>query len=94
MSKDGKTWTRLKGYPEPHTPIISGRDHGLLDMWSPTSAQDSLLCVINDKLDLVVVLKQTGDLPWWDRPQLALGPAGLLATGDGSRFWIGVPTAG
>jgi hypothetical protein len=42
----------------------------------------------------MVALKQTGDAPWIDDWQIAVGPTGLLVTGDGSRFWIGVPTAG
>jgi hypothetical protein len=46
----------------------------------------------NSGLNLVSV-KQTGDLPW-TADQLVLGPTGLLVTEDGTRFWIGVPSAG
>ncbi len=94
-STDGKTWTRLKGNPvyswasigESRGDLIAGWDRGMIQ-------NGSTLSVFSDKLALVT-LKQTGDLPWWDEyPQLALGPSGLLACDGGTRFWIGVPTAG
>ena len=96
-STDGKAWTRLKG-----NPVYSGARIGefrgdLIAGWDRGMIQDgSTLSVFSDKLALVT-LKQTGDLPWWDEDgylQLALGPSGLLACDRGTRFWIGVPTAG
>jgi hypothetical protein len=94
-STDGKAWTRLKG-----NPVYSGASIGdfrgdLIAGWDRGMIQDgSTLSVFSDKLALVT-LKQTGDLPWWDEYlQLVMGPSGLLACDGGTRFWIGVPTAG
>jgi hypothetical protein len=95
VSRDGKAWTRLTGWPGLYSLVIAGRDHGLVNDWStsPDGTDVRVLKVIDANLKLVA-LKQTGDLPWIDDWQIALGPTGLLVTGDGSRFWIGVPTAG
>ena len=94
-STDGKTWTRLKGNPVYSGASIGQNRGDLIAGWDRGIIQDgSTLSVFSDKLALVT-LKQTGDLPWWDEYlQLALGPSGLLACDGGTRFWIGVPTAG
>jgi len=87
-SSDGKTWTRLKGSPVvfPNYGIgpnvVVGHDRGLVLDGGPCAFSDSLA---------LVPLNQTGDLPW-SGSQYGLGPTGLLATSDGARFWIGVPT--
>jgi hypothetical protein len=94
VSRDGKSWSRLKGYLMTAGGVIGGSDHGMIKEWSTPAGQTGpTLRVINDKLQLVT-LSQTGGQPWLDGTQLALGPTGLLATEEGSRFWIGVPTAG
>jgi hypothetical protein len=60
----------------------------------PSSTLPGLqLEVFNAKLSSVA-LKQTGAVPWTDNWQMALGPTTLLATQDGSRFWMGVTTLG
>jgi hypothetical protein len=87
-SSDGTTWTLLKGSPvvfpsygkAPN--VVVGHGRGLVLDGGP--------CAFDDSLTLVP-LKQTGDLPW-SGSQYGLGPTGLLATSDGARFWIGVPT--
>jgi hypothetical protein len=90
-STDGKTWTGLKAAPIGRNCVIVGRVRGLIE---DCSTQDvTSLLVLNNKLALVT-LKQTGDLPWWDGSQLVLGPTGVLATDDGTRFWIGLPSTG
>ena len=92
VSVDGRTWTTRNGkIAFDSGDEVVGRDRGLIQSCDGGFAT---LCVFNDKLDLVT-LKQSGDLPWWDDgPQLVLGPTGILASDDGNRFWIGVPTAG
>lgn len=96
-SGDGKTWTRLKGTPVTRSGydvrVVVGRDRGLV-IGDPTTATGwpSLSC-FNGGLSLAK-LQQSGSVPWIDYPHMALGPTGLLVTQDGSRFWIGVPTAG
>ena len=90
MSSDGKTWTAIqsgpivfKAYGQSGN-VVAGNNRGLVMNGGP--------CTFDDKLTLVA-LKQSGDLPWKGM-QYGLGPTGLLATVDGNRFWIGVPTAG
>ena len=86
--------SRSLARPPDATP--SGRSRGLLYDWlalDGSSLDAPTMCVLDDKFSLVT-LKQTGDWPWIDNWQLALGPTGLVVTEDGSRFWIGVPTAG
>jgi hypothetical protein len=89
-SHDGKNWTLLQGMPNGGYPA-AGRDRGLFCSWGPGKA--STLSVIDAGLN-VVVLKQTGSIPWIDNWQMAPGPNGVLVTDDGSRFWMGVPTTG
>jgi hypothetical protein len=103
-SRDGKTWTRLTGTPVLWNglggSLVAGRDRGLVLGNSiypddPNRYWPSLSC-FDDSLTLVT-LQQIGSIPAiavYTTPQLALGPTGLLVTGDGSRFWIGVPMAG
>ena len=95
-SLDGKAWTLLKG-ASPYATAITDGTRGLLRDCSPTTDTTvnnwPSLCAIGPGLDLVV-LTQRGEQPKVGFAQMALGPAGALATEDGSRFWIGVPTAG
>jgi len=99
LSKDGKTWTRrnvlASTYQYWGNQILEGRDHGLmLDVTTSTSGEDEhLLRAIDAKLTPITV-SQSGDMPWEFGVDLAIGPTGILASADGQRFWIGVPTAG
>jgi hypothetical protein len=96
VTTDGKTWTKLKGWPTDYrSHVATDRDRGV--MCDFTGADDSeaggVFTVFDDKV-AYVALRQTGAVPWIQSWQTALGPTGLLVTEDGSRFWIGVPTAG
>ena len=91
-STDGKTWTQLKGPLIDTMSLLCGRDQGFI-----VGGGDSgtVLKTFDSSLKLITV-KQTGDLPWADLAPTpwAIGPTGILATDDGERFWIGVPSAG
>jgi hypothetical protein len=105
VSNDGKTWTRLKGNPieiitstlsglsgplEGYSGALAGRDRCVFWAYRMLGRDFSVF----DAHFSLVTLTQTGDVPslsWW---HTALGPTGLLVTGDGTRFWLGVPTAG
>jgi hypothetical protein len=90
-SADGRTWTELRLDPFDFIDgnwVFAGRDRGLV--LSPS--RPGALLVLDDSLALVL-LKQSGDLPAGAYP-FGLGPAGLLESDQGTRFWIGVPTAG
>jgi hypothetical protein len=90
LSTDGRTWVRTSSEIRDWT-IVTGRDRGLVcDSTSYGGAKRSLY-LINDALQLGA-LKQTGDLPWWAPVQLTMGATGIVATADGTRFWIGIPT--
>ena len=106
-SNDGKSWTVLKGNPVDETAawelrgapcvsggcIVEGRDRGLIYAWNSDHSA-ATVSAFDDRLALVA-LKQTGALPWWDKNVgLVMGPSGILASDGGTRFWIGVPTAG
>lgn len=96
-STDGRSWTGLKGDPvDPYDTggVIAGRDHGLVTAVSQDADQPTQVFSVFDPKFNLVALKQTGSYPWIDDWQMALGPTGLLVTSDGSRFWIGEPSAG
>jgi hypothetical protein len=97
ISTDGRRWTPLEGISAYANTAITDGARGLLRGCggSGNATQDAwpILCVVGPKLDLVP-LAQSGDLPSVPNGQIALGPTGVLVTEDGSRFWIGVPTAG
>ena len=90
-SRDGQAWTPLTDYPADWHSVVPVWDRGLIYV-PRTSQTDAMLSVIDGGLSLVQ-LSQIGALPWSGNTQLLVGPTGLLATDDGSRFWIGVPTA-
>jgi len=96
-STDGKTWTRLKSTlagSVARSNVVVGREQGLILDWSTnTNQSEPTFTVIGDHFGLVT-LKESGQAPSIDNWQMALGPTGLLVTADGSRFWVGVPTAG
>jgi hypothetical protein len=85
VSKNGRTWTHLKG--DPDFGVVEGRDRGLV-----IGATGSSSVSYFDSNSKLVTLKQAGTQPF-DRWYWVLGPTGLLvATQDCSRFWLGVPT--
>jgi hypothetical protein len=94
-STDGKTWALMESTANIWgSSVVSGRDHGLVQDWATNPNQTwPALCTFTSNLSLAT-LKQTGSVPWINNRQMALGPTGLLVTEDGSRFWMGVPTAG
>jgi hypothetical protein len=100
ISTDGKSWMRLVSrFPEllPWQ-LIVGRTRGFIYDYGWAGGEVSTipattLSVFTPDFRMAD-LKQTGDAPWIDEWQTALGPTGLLVTEDGSQFWIGVPTAG
>jgi hypothetical protein len=92
-STDGKAWTRLSGSPVgmDSGDVVAARDRGLL---AGSDDADRLKLSVLDPALAVVTLKQSGAVPPIDVfGRIALGPTGVLATVDGSRFWIGVPKA-
>lgn len=100
VSTDGKTWTRLKGYPiEAFQGRLMGPSIGDSGSWVGldrslvwTNGPTGRNLAVFDSLFNLVNLRQAGDVPTIDPGLMALGPTGLLATTDGSRFWMGVPT--
>jgi hypothetical protein len=93
VSRDGKSWTRFSGSSWWYRTILAGRDHGLLCVTSLDPSDDSIAMQTFDSSLSPVTVSQTGDKPWAS-VQMAIGPTGILATADGERFWIGVPSAG
>ena len=94
VSLDGHTWTGLKSDALPGS-LIYGRSRSLFEV-APNDPGLSApaFCVLGANFQSVQ-LRQSGDAPWWGSIlQKALGPTGLLVTIDGSRFWMGLPTAG
>ena len=92
VSLDGRTWTLLKGYPVGQSGVVAGRNQGLVYTMKYSGGGSSFQAtptfyVVDSQLDLVA-LRQTGTLPDISEWQMALGPAGLLVTEDGSRFWL------
>ena len=95
VSRDGQTWTRLTGAPVDYSGsnIVAGRDRGLV--YTDTGGDESVRTFSAfDGGTSFATLKQAGAVPWIENWQMALGPTGLLVTEDGTRFWLGVPTAG
>ena len=93
VSTDGKTWTVLEGNPlDSALVVVTGRGQGLI--WEDNYPNPAPTLRAFDASMTLVTLKQTGDVPWEPVAQRALGPTGLLVTEDGTRFWLGVPTAG
>ena len=102
VSTDGKTWTRLEGNPIEIIgniligPSISDNTGSWVGLDRSIVWTNSLLGLDLSVFDAhfnLVNLSQAGDvmsISWL----MALGPTGLLATQDGSRFWMGVPTTG
>jgi hypothetical protein len=93
-SHDGRTWVAHKGAPLEPWVTIASHDHSLFQCPTPTdtTGSDSGLCTLDTGFK-VLQLAQGGDIPWDDADQMVLGPSGLLVTGDGSRFWVGSPSA-
>jgi hypothetical protein len=94
VSTDGKTWTVLEGHPlaSAMVAVVAGRGRGLI--WEDNYPNPAPTIHAFDASMTLVTLEQTGDVPWEWVSQRALGPTGLLVTEDGTRFWLGVPTAG
>jgi hypothetical protein len=99
ISTDGRIWKPLAEAPGDF--ILGGRDRGLVyaRRWSDESAGWSHdFFMYDDKLQPVSIA-HGGDEPWWIEDvgagtfQMVLGPTGVLLTQDGSRFWLGVPSA-
>lgn len=92
VSTDGKSWTQFHGWPVNSSSTITHFSRGIVYDWQRA---DGALTFrgFDDKLNLIV-LKQSGETPWIDYWQMALGPNGILVTDDGSHFWMGVPIAG
>jgi hypothetical protein len=93
VSRDGRTWTPLGSYPTGGGAAVAGRDHGLIYTMKYSTSNGSSVStptfyVIDSHLNLVA-LRQTDTPPQMSSWQMALGPAGLLVTDDGARFWIG-----
>jgi hypothetical protein len=105
ISADGKTWTRIaNSVGDAAIDRVTARDRGL--MITGYSGDGCTRCTPeladfapNDSL---VTLKPSGDGPSFTSDsgylppdwQTVLGPTGLLVTLDGTRFWMGIPTAG
>jgi hypothetical protein len=93
VSRDGRNWTQFKAPVIDYWSVLAGRDQGFVCRDTDDSGTALLTFDSNQRL---ITVKQTGDVPWdgilpesW-----AIGPTGVLATADGERFWIGVPSAG
>jgi hypothetical protein len=91
-STDARTWTQLSGPLIDTLSLLCGRDQGFI---VDDGESGVVLKTFDPSLKLITV-KQTGDLPWDDLGPTpwAIGPTGILASDDGERFWIGVPSAG
>jgi hypothetical protein len=94
ISTDGKSWARLVSAFPGLGQVLGGRGRSLIyDVsFSSDGTRTTELSVLTSDFKLHD-LKQTGQAPWIDDWQTALGPSGLLVTADGSRFWLDVPTA-
>jgi hypothetical protein len=91
ISTDGRTWTAHA--PIPGSIMRSG-GHTLICSANAADAPRAYSFSVFDSSYNLVPISQTGPEPWIDASQMVFGPTGLLVTKDGSRFWLGVPTAG
>jgi hypothetical protein len=89
ISHDGKAWAPLQGFPVDNGGVVSSRSHGVIYLTDNRAPLSKLYTVSGD--DTVVPLTLNGQPPSLAEPQMALGPAGLLVTDDGTQFWLGVP---
>jgi hypothetical protein len=89
VSRDGRTWTPLTGYPIDDGAVVAGRSQGLIYLITSSSPMAKLY-VVDNSLN-VAALDVSGTPPPLKWPQMVLGPAGLLVTDDGSQFWLGIP---
>jgi hypothetical protein len=78
---------QIEPYGDDLSQSICGRNHGLV------ATSDYKTIEGFDANLTLKVLKQTGPVPWIDQRQIVIGPTGLLVTEDGTRFWLGVPSA-
>lgn len=88
-SRDGKSWTRLGD--QVVDGVLGYRAHGLIATNDASAVNGQSLFELSPDMKVVPV-KQTGD-QLSDDCVMAIGPTGILATDDGSRFWIGVPSS-
>lgn len=99
-SGDGRTWkpcadtSTLVG-PLGGFVVLAGGGHSLVLAFDYYRKEATSLATFDSDMNLVQLKQsQTGDVPPLNDSWFAvLGPRGLLATLDGSHFWIGVPTA-
>lgn len=95
-STDGRAWT-VRSDPRLATgQVVTNGSRGLL-LTTDDNTGATTIWAIGDDLSLKE-LPQTGSVPagWSAGPWgTAFGPAGLVTIGaDGTRIWVGVPTAG
>ena len=89
-SRDGKSWTLLGN--QDVGGVLGYSDHGLIEITDDPSSDVQSLGELGPDMKVVPV-KQTGDLPYSYLETVVMGPTGILATDDGTRFWIGVPSS-
>ncbi|MGD0248580.1 MAG: hypothetical protein ABSB75_05955 [Candidatus Limnocylindrales bacterium] len=93
-STDGRSWTPLN-YADSISEYAFYTDGtanlGYSYKWGSGGYSESIgqFCYFDNRL-LPVALAQSGDVPA-GQLQLALGPAGVIATVDGTQFWMGIP---
>ena len=93
VSTDGKTWTQFHGWPIGSSDVLSNLSRGLIYDWAAPQSGAFTFRGFDDKLNMIV-LKQSGAMPWIESWKMALGPTGILVTDDGTHYWMGVPLAG
>lgn len=96
-SADGRTWKLNSNELLATSVVVDGGQRGLLTSTASDGSWRMSIWAVNDDLSLVQ-LKVTGAPPTealGNGSGPVLGPTGLVVSDmDGTRFWIGVPTAG
>jgi len=87
-SRDGRTWVQIATDRLVRQGDVVEAHSGGLVKWARDAGGYDLFMVTDD-LRLVPLEPDSIESPSGDLPQYAIGPAGVLATDDGTTMWLG-----